>query len=109
MGADAFVAYCGVRYILRDEELDCMEARTDQRFRAARDVKLRTWWGRLTEGEPYHMFIGTELGIFGVQGETHRSFNALELERIMDDTRRKLAEAGLPGEPLFHFQLEAQY
>jgi hypothetical protein len=109
MGADAFVAFYSVRYILADDEVEAVETNRDRRVVAARGTKLQLHMGRLTDGEPYFLLIGLRLGVFGVENDSYRSFDALSLERIMVDTRGKLAEAGLSGEPQLHLQLEAQY
>ncbi len=109
MGADAFVAFYGVRYVLADDEIEAVESDQDRRVIAARGAKLQTYFGRLTDGEPYFLLIGARLGVFGVENDPYRSFDTSALERIMVDTLGKLAEAGLSGEPQLHLQLEAQY
>ena len=109
MGADAFVAFYGVRYTLSEDECDAVERRTDPRVTVARRTRLDSHLGRLTDGEPHYLLIGTSLGIFGVENETSRSVDAPEIERIMRDTAATLSEAGLTGTPQLHLQLEAQY
>jgi len=109
MGADAFVAFYGVRYVLTDDEVEAVETNHDRRVRAARGAKLHTYMGRLTDGEPYFLLIGMRLGILGVENDSYRCLDASGLERIMADTKGKLAEAGLSDEPHLHLQLEAQY
>jgi hypothetical protein len=109
MGADSFVVYYGLRYVVADEDIEAVERRTDHRVIAARRTKLQTYFGRLTDGEPHFLFVGTQLGVFGVENDSLQAYDAPALERIINDTRRKLAEAGLPGEPQLHLQLQAQY
>ena len=109
MGADAFIAFYGLRYTLSDGELDAVEQRTDHRVIAARRVKLQTSFGRLTDGEPHFLLVGTRLGVFGVENESARSVDGGELQKIMSDTATKLREAGLSGVPGLHLQFEAQY
>lgn len=109
MGADTFIAFCGVRYLLAESEIDAVEIHQDRRVLAARRVKLQTYFGRLTDGEPHFLLVGARLGVFGVENDSYGSFDAPTLARMMLDTRAKLAEAGLSGEPQLHLQLEAQY
>jgi hypothetical protein len=109
LGADAFIAFYGLRYTLTDAEIDTVEQNTDERQVAARRAKLQTYFGRLTDGEPYFLFVGTRLGVFGVENESERSVDATQLEQIMRDTAAKLESAGLRGAPQLHLQLQAQY
>lgn len=109
MGADAFVAFYGVRYTLSEDELDAVEGRTDPRVTAARRIKLDSHLGRLTDGGSHYLLIGTTLGVFGVENDSARSVDTTELDRVMRHTAAMLIEAGLPGTPQLHLQLEAQY
>lgn len=109
MGADAFIAFYGLRYTLTDAEMDAVEQNFDERVVAAQRAKLQTYTGRLTDGQPYFLFIGTRLGVFGVQNESERSVDTPSLEQVMRETAAKLQTAGLPGTPQLHLQFEAQY
>jgi hypothetical protein len=109
MGADAFVAFYGLHYTLSDDEADAVEQQTDARVTAAKRAKLQTYFGRLTDGEPYFLLLGTRLGVFGVENECGRSFDAAALDRIMRETATKLRKAGLPDTPQLHLQLVAKY
>jgi hypothetical protein len=109
LGADSFIAFYGLRYTLTNSELDAVSSRTDERVVAARRERLRTHFGRLTDGEPYFLFVGMPLGVFGLQGDSERSYDWDELEQLKADTATKLAAAGLQGTPQLHLQLEAQY
>ena len=70
---------------------------------------LRSYSGRLTDGEYRFLLIGTELGDFGVQGKTYRGFRPDELSGIAAQTREKLLKAGFPEEPSIHLQFQAQH
>jgi hypothetical protein len=110
MGADAFVVFYGTRYEVGDaDEADALDHHNDPRLAAAKRGKLDTYGGRLTDGEPHFLFIGRLLGVFGVEGETLKSYSADELAKIADQTRDAMAALGLPGQPQFWFQLYAQY
>src|SRR5687768_14667599 len=82
LGADAFIVFYGLRYTLSDGELDAAEQRTDHRVIAARRVKLQTYLGRLTDGEPHFLLVGTRLGVFGVENESARSIGGVDLQQI---------------------------
>ncbi len=58
MGADAFIAFCGLRYLLSDDEVEAVEANQDDRVKVARSAKLDAYFGRLTDGEPYFFSSG---------------------------------------------------
>jgi hypothetical protein len=92
------------RGIVRRRNIDRAE-----RTIAARRVKLQAYSGRLTDGEPYFLLVGTRLGVFGAENESHRSIDEPQLEQIMRDTATKLEAAGLAGTPQLHLQFEAQY
>jgi hypothetical protein len=109
LGADAFIAFYGLRYVLSNSERDAVEQQTDERVVAARRAKLQAHFGRITDGEPHFLLIGTRLGVFGVENESSRSVDGAQLDQIMRDTAAKLREAGLSGKPQLHLQLQAQY
>jgi hypothetical protein len=110
MGADAFIVFYGIRYsITSDEDVEAVERAKDPRIIVAKRAKLQAYWGRLTDGEPYFLLIGTRLGVFGIENQSQSAIDGPALERIMRDTRDTLSAAGLSGEPQLHLQLEAQY
>lgn len=109
MGADSFIAFYGLKYMLADAELDAIERGTDHRIIGARRAKLQTHFGRPTDGEPYFLLIGTRLAVLGIQSESERSLDSVELQQTVRDTVAKLEAAGLDGAPKLHLQLEAQY
>lgn len=109
LGADAFIAFYGLRYTLTDAEMEAVEDNTDARVVAAKRAKLQTYSGRLSDGQPYFLFVGTQLGVFGVQNDSKRSFSTSFVEQVIRDTTAKLQTAGLQGEPQLHLQLEVQY
>lgn len=77
MGADAFVAYYGVRDTVPadDETLDELEAGNHPYLQVPRTSGLSSWWGRLTDGSDYHVILGKPVGIFGIQGESYKSLH----------------------------------
>ncbi len=108
MGADRFVAMYGVKTNLGGpEEAEAFETR----WRAvARRTKLRTWSGRVTDGEPHYVVVGTLVGDFGVEGRDRQlHLTEAELSALFASTRKQLAEAKVGGEPALHLLFEAQY
>ena len=89
--------------------MEAVEENTDERVLAAKRAKLQTYSGRLTDGQPYFLFVGTRLGILGVQNDSERSLDTTFVEHVMRDTAAKLSSAGFQGVPQLHLQLEAQY
>jgi hypothetical protein len=110
MGADAFIVYFGVRYrVESEEEFDRLERRDDPRLVAARKARLKTFYGRATEGKDHFLLVGSEVGQFGVEGEMEGELTAAELEKVAAETTEKLAQAGLEGIPKLYLQVIAQY
>jgi hypothetical protein len=109
VGADAVIAFYGLRFTLTDLEIVAVEEATDARVVAAKRAKLHTYSGRLTDGQPHFLFVGTRLGVFGAQNDSQRSFDTPFVEQIMRETTAKLQSSGLQGVPQLHLQLEAQY
>jgi len=109
MGADTFIAFFGLRCSVANSEIDAVENNEDQRIVVAHRARLQTYFGRLTDGEDYFLFIGTRLGVFGLENDEYDAFDMKSLQEVERETRRKLAEAGLAGEPQLHLQFEAQY
>ncbi|XZE22273.1 hypothetical protein SH449x_002192 [Pirellulaceae bacterium SH449] len=110
MGADAFISFYGTRYEVGDaDDADSLNEQNDSRLALAKSGRLDTYIGRLTDGEPYFLFIGRRLGVFGVEGQSSTSFTADEISLIASQTDEKLDSLGIPGERRIWFQLEAQY
>jgi hypothetical protein len=111
MGADAVVAYFGVNYAIplkNKTEIASLERKEDSRLLAAKNAGLHTWWGRITDGQPYHLLIGHQLAILGVENETSRKIGVPDLMTLLERTRDKLTSAGFTEEPAVHLLLEAQ-
>jgi hypothetical protein len=101
MGADAWIAFYGLKFDVPcdEESLAAVEEDRDPRCRAARAARLATYMGRLTDGAPHFLFIGTDLGTFGIEGASEKSFTDEALLRIANETKAKLRDAGFEGEP----------
>ena len=112
MGADAVVVYFGVQYVVplgSKTEIDGLERGTDTRLLNAKKAGLQTWWGRITDGQPYHLLIGRELGILGLENDEQKEIGAPALMKILEEIPKRLAAGGFKETPGLHLLLEAQY
>jgi hypothetical protein len=115
MGADSVVVCHGLRYslgsdgALSEATLGELEGGSDARIVAAKRVGLKSYYGRVTDGGEYFLFVGAMLGTFGLEGRQSTALSEEKLGEIARDTRERLKRAGLEGEPALHVQLEAQY
>lgn len=111
MGADAFIVFYGVRYEIpaTDESLEPFEMRTAPLYQQANRARLKTYFDRMTDGEPYFFYVGTELGCFGIENDSLKSYTSTELQRIITETDAKLREGGFEGRQKLWLQLIAQY
>ena len=85
MGADAVIQFYGIRLRVPRDDKDAiagLEARTDPRLVAARDVRLDSWWGRLTDGADFHLLIGKRLGVFGSENDAEKQMTLQELSTL---------------------------
>ena len=106
MGADGFVIYYGVRYLLSDEEeVRMVQDSSHARLQAAARVGLQYWWG-LTPEKNIFLLIGTQIGNLGQEGASHRQIEDEQLFAILRTTQVKLAEAEIEQVPALHAQFE---
>ena len=112
MGADAFVAFFGVKFALDpddEETLDACGAGTDERCTRAVAAGLKTHSGRMSDGEDYFLLIGRRLAWLGIEHDPYECIAADDLNQIQLDVKRRLHAAGFVEEPALHLQFEAQY
>jgi len=109
MGADSFIAFFGVRFDLSEEELESCEAMEDTRIRRARKAKLDYCFDRATDGEKYFLYVGRSMAALGVEAGVYETLSESEFARVVSETKTRLAQAEISGEPSLHFQLIAQY
>ena len=70
MSADACLAFYGLRFEVRSEEIEGLEMRSDPRVLATRKVRLKHYWANFgAQGERYLLFVGAQLGVLGPEGE----------------------------------------
>lgn len=105
MSADVFIAFYGIRFDVKENEIASLETKRHSHILNARKSGLDFYWGNFAEpGEKYYLFIGTKLGEFGFE-----SFNELRLldedfNDIMNSTKSKLKEVGYSDIPALYLQ-----
>jgi hypothetical protein len=105
MSADTCIAYFGLRFEIRSDEIEGIELRSDERVAAARRVGLKCYWGNFGGlQESYLMFIGAQLGIMGSENSESINISSVDLQGLVDKTKAKLIEAGFEDVPSFHLQ-----
>ncbi|QDT49852.1 hypothetical protein Pan258_39070 [Symmachiella dynata] len=112
MGSDAFVVFYGICETVTvddDQQLEMLELETHSLIQSSKQAGLDSWWGRLTEGSDYHVFVGKQIGVFGIEGDLESSTESAELLQIINDVQATLTSHGIRGIPSLHCQVEAQY
>jgi hypothetical protein len=112
MSADSFLVCYGVRWEIdasNDVEVPLLEQRQDPRQLAAKKHKLDSWWGVTTDQNRYFLVVGKLVGKLGWEGEHSLQVSDAESLRIVAETNQRLSEAGLEGEPAWHYQFEPDY
>jgi hypothetical protein len=112
MGADAFHVYYGLRWEVdaaKEQDVTLLEKRQDTRQVAARTHHLDSWWGVTTDQDRYFVLVGKLIGKFGRENEHASRLHDADLAHLVAETKRKLLETGLEGEPAWHFQFEPDY
>jgi hypothetical protein len=110
MSADACVIYYGLRYKVAEHETEGLELRTDPRMVAARQAKLKSYWGNFTGlHDGYALLIGAELAVLGPENAEAFDIGVEELKALMDLTDSKLRSAGLVGIPRLYCEWEFDF
>lgn len=111
MGADAFVAFYGVKIELDPDDEDVLDrcgADTDPRCVTAIAAGLDTWSGRRTDGVDYFLLIGRRLGLLGHEHAGHVAIDARSLADVAADVGQALDALGHRA-PAVHLQFCGQY
>ena len=80
MSTESTLAFYGVRFQVRHEEITSLEQRSHPLLLAARRNGLKTYWANfMPQGEEYFLFIGDRLGVLGFENdrEVHLSLDEL--------------------------------
>ena len=109
MGANGLLVCYGLRWQVGPGEVDLLERRQDPRQRAAKRHMLQSWWGVTTDPRTYVLLVGRLVGNFGWEGDHAARLTDAEAAAIAEETKARLKEAGLEGEPAWHYQFELDY
>ena len=105
MSAPCCVVYYGLRFEIDEAEIESYEERTHQIIKNARKYHLKYYWGNFAEpDEKYYAFLGTEVGIFGIENSLENSITNEEINKMMNETEEKLRRAGYSEMPKLFIQ-----
>lgn len=105
MGANACVAFFGIRYQISPEEIDGLETRKDSRMVAAKNSGLSHYWANFGGlDEQYLLFVGTKLTVLGPEYDVEFEMDDQEVVAVMEQTQSNLKRAGLVGVPKLYLQ-----
>src|ERR1044071_3096267 len=100
MSAPACLVFYGIRFEVSGGEVEALEDRSDTRIAAARKHSLKHYWGNFgVPGEQWFLFIGVNLGIFGVENQSDAQFDNEALQRLFMEAESKLRKAGFNETP----------
>jgi len=111
MSADYCIAYYGVRFVVKQEEVEGIEKRTDPRIQQARKCGLQYWWDDFEgsgEEDAMCLYIGVEIGRLGIEDELYINKQVKELLEVFESTKEKLRGGGFDMEPsiFFHYKVD---
>lgn len=103
MSSDTFIAYVGLRFEVRADEIEGIELRSDARVAVARRLGLNYYFGNFGGlQERYLLFIGLQIGVLGIGNSKEMRFSLPNLQISFDSTAAKLKDAGFAETPELH-------
>jgi hypothetical protein len=94
MSTESTIAFYGVRFRVRPEEITSLEDRSHPLLIAARRNGLKSYWANFTpEGQNYLLFIGERLGILGFENDREVRLSVDEFAKRATDTDARLERA----------------
>jgi hypothetical protein len=108
MSAPSCLVFFGLRFDLSREEIEPVETRADERVVRARRSRLDHYMGKfVVDGkERWLLFVGKKIANVGPDTGLALDLDRADLERALEDTSRKLVEAGWSGPPRIFIQYE---
>lgn len=100
----AYIVF-GLRFSVADDELESIEDRSHPLVVRSRQVGLHAVLTRLTEGEPYVLLVGLDLGQVGPSERS--SFSLSLADTRLQKTAEKLERAGFHERPSLFVEYEA--
>lgn len=105
MSAASCLAYFGLKFQIRSDELEAIEQRSDPRIIMSRRVGLDHYFGNFGGSEEkLALFVGTQIALLGPENNIEFVINESELQEIINLTKNKIRETGLSGSPSLHLQ-----
>jgi len=107
MSADFVVFYYGLKFPVREEEIEELKGGKHPHQIAAREFSLDCYWGNFSAvDDEYYVLVGKKIGIIGCEHEWNQEISDFELTEIIAGTKSALNRAGFKEQPklLMHFE-----
>lgn len=105
MSSDACLAFFGLRFEVRPDEIEGLEARSDYRMVAAKRAGLKHFWANFASpGERYLLFVGAQLAVLGPESKSELAMPSDDFQSVIGSAMAKLQTTGLSGDPSLHLQ-----
>lgn len=109
MSAEAFYVFYGLRAVVDASDAETVEALELRRHPwqlAAKQHRLRCWWGSTVDEYTSFVVLGHMVGQFGREGAASGQLTDAEASAVVAETTERLRAAGVEGQPAWHFQFE---
>lgn len=109
MSAEAFYVFYGLRLEVDTSDTSTIEALELRRHPwqvAAKQYRLRCWWGATLDERRFFVLLGHMVGQFGREGKVVLQLTDDEVRATVTETTERLWAAGIEGLPAWHFQFE---
>ena len=98
MSASHCLVFFGIRLQISPSEVESVERRIDPRMKRAQASGLQCYWSDFgSEGERYYLYIGKQVGIFGIENKSEMHLSIDDLTKLASETNIKLNQAGFGG------------
>jgi hypothetical protein len=104
LSAPNAIAFVGLRFELKHDEIEALEGRRDRRQVAARQVGLATYWGKVSEPDQYVLLVGLEVANVSPENALHAAVGGPVLTELIGRAAHGLRSARLDGEVRLHLQ-----
>jgi hypothetical protein len=98
------VVFYGVRYAVALDEIEGLEARTDDRLQRARREGLETFWSRFGDDRSYFLFVGTRMSLMGQAHEVSSVCSREDVAVVIARVDTQLSRGDWDGVVGLHFQ-----
>jgi hypothetical protein len=110
MSASCCLVFFGVRLPIPPNEVESVERRIDPRMKRAQANGLQCYWSDFgSEGSRYYLFIGKQLGVFGVENRSELQLSIADINQLAGETSTRLTQAGFADEPVLYVQWEEDH